>query len=91
MTKYAYNKCIYLNTLHHLTRKGTKIFTNYKIYNVQFAFFLLFSLIFHNFITKSAFAFAVVCSITCSTEQLCTSAKRSATYRIQRLSLRLPR
>ena len=80
-----------LDAIHLSTRKGTKIFTNYKIYNVQFAFFLLFSLIFHKFITKSSFALAVVTSFMYSGEQLYTSAKRSATYRIQRLSFRFPR
>ena len=85
------NRTMLLGTIHHLTRKGTKLFTNYKIYNVQFLFFLLFFPLFYNFITKRAFVLAVVTSSTCSGVQLYISARRSTTYHIQRLSLRLPR
>ena len=73
--------------LAHYTNRPAKVQKIFDICTIVCDFFLFF----HNFLTKSAFALAVVTSFTCSGVQLYTCASRSATYHIQRLSLRLPR
>ena len=75
----------------HNTPNDPQRYKKYLIYALYFAFFLLFFLDFYYFPIKSSFALAVVTSIICSVEHSYTCAKRSATYNIQRLSLRLPR